>query len=232
MKNFKYQSIWQKGVKDKDMLKWGCACMHSRIRSMEFVVKVGTKKKAANENLTEKLAGKIIQKELKKQIGIRVNCVKQGHGNSNTGNCAKTFFRESEKSANILGINTDIIADLGDLLNDLNSTKKCVSPTEYLKKAHGLFDRLVQHCVEYGDLSPTIHRVIHHGHLYLQRAQELGIPLGCFSESALEMRNKDRRISRLRFSRKTSRLNNINDIYNYLTYTSDPYLNSLKFDSN
>ena len=35
------------------------------------------------------------------------------------------------------------------------------------------------------------------------------IPLGLFSESGLEMRNKDRRKARPRFSRKTNRIDNI-----------------------
>ena len=75
-------------------------------------------------------------------------------------------------------------------------------------------------------MSPTVHRFIVHGHVFLQWAKEVNIPLGKFSESALEMRNKDRRKARLRFSRKTSRLHNIKDIYHYLLKTSDPLVNA------
>ena len=63
---------------------------------------------------------------------------------------------------------------------------------------------------------------------FAKKAQELGIPLGCFSESALEMRNKERHIGGLGFARKTSRIDNIQDIFNFLMYSSDPYVNSLK----
>ena len=63
---------------------------------------------------------------------------------------------------------------------------------------------------------------------FAQKAQELGIPLGCFSESALEMANKERRIGGLGFARKTSRIDNIQDMLNFLMYSSDPYVNSLK----
>ena len=63
---------------------------------------------------------------------------------------------------------------------------------------------------------------------FAKKAQELGIPLGCFSESALEMRNKERRIGGLGFARKTSRIDNIQDMFNFVMYSSDPYVNSLK----
>ena len=95
-------------------------------------------------------------------------------------------------------------------------------------KSHSVFDNLVKYCVPFSDITPTVHRVLCHGNLFLKEAQDLGIPLGCFSESGLEMRNKDRRKGRLNFARKTSRLNNIRDTYQYLMHTSDPYINSLK----
>ena len=66
---------------------------------------------------------------------------------------------------------------------------------------------------------------------FAKKAQELGIPLiplGCFSESALEMRSKECRIGGLVFARKTSRIDNIQDMFNFLMYSSDPYVNSLK----
>ena len=64
-----------------------------------------------------------------------------------------------------------------------------------------------------------------HVHLFLKMAKDLKIPLGRFSESALEMRNKDRRKARLRFARKNSIENNTADIYHYLLRTSDPLVN-------
>ena len=63
---------------------------------------------------------------------------------------------------------------------------------------------------------------------FAKKAQELGIFLGCFSESALEMRNTERRIGGLGFARKTSRIDNIQDMFKFLVYSSDPYVNSLK----
>ena len=85
---------------------------------------------------------------------------------------------------------------------------------------------IVEEVGDFGKMSPTVHRFITHGHLFLEWAQSLNIPLGRFSESALEYRNKDRRKARLKFARKNSRLNNIVDMYHYLLKTSDPVVNS------
>ena len=79
---------------------------------------------------------------------------------------------------------------------------------------------------QYGKLSPTVHRLICHGDVYLEWAKQLDIPLGRFSESAIEYRNKDRRKARLKFARKNSRLNNITDMYHYLLRSSDPLVNN------
>ncbi len=91
-----------------------------------------------------------------------------------------------------------------------------------------LFDQIVEELGEYGNMSPTVHCFIVHGHLFLEWARNLDIPLGRFSEYALEYRNKDRRKARLKFSRKNSRLNNVKDMYHYLVKTSDPVVNSFE----
>ena len=132
------------------------------------------------------------------------------------------IFNNSTIVATALGIPQDIIEDSGDLLNQLNNTKKCYSPKKYKIKAHLRFDRLVQHCIQHSDITPSVHRLLVHGYTFLKYAKEFDIPLRRLSESALEMRNKDRRRVKLMFSRKSSCIANIVDIFNYLYWTSDP----------
>ena len=84
---------------------------------------------------------------------------------------------------------------------------------------------IVKHLGHVANMSPTVHRFIVHGHIFLQWAKEVNLSLGKFSETALELRNKDRRKARLNFSRKTNRLDNIKDIFHYLLKTSDPLVN-------
>ena len=75
------------------------------------------------------------------------------------------------------------------------------------------FEDIVNDLGHVANMPPTVHRLIVHGHTFLQWAKEVNIPLGQFSESALEMRNKDRRKARLRFARKASHQDNISDTY-------------------
>ena len=136
------------------------------------------------------------------------------------------MFEEYKISAQILRIDSDILRRMATQLNKLNSVTTCHDPEIYRKDSEELFEKIVSQLGEYGNMSPTVHRFVVHGHLFLQWAQNLNIPLGRFSESALEYRNKDRRKARLKFSRKNSRLNNITDMYHYLLKTSDPVVNS------
>lgn len=48
------------------------------------------------------------------------------------------------------------------------------------------------------------------------------------SEEALEHRNKEFKNYRERFARKTSRTDNLKDIFHRFLYTSDPYISSLR----
>ena len=65
-----------------------------------------------------------------------------------------------------------------------------------------IFTETVKQLGSFGNIPPTVHRVLVHGHVFLQKAKDLDIPLGRFSESAIEYRNKDRRKARLHFARK------------------------------
>ena len=115
---------------------------------------------------------------------------------------------------------------LSHQLGQITSVHTMHDPEEYQEASRRLFDRIVEELGHLANMPPTVHRFLVHGSVFLQWAREVNIPLGRFSESAIEMRNKDRRKARLRFSRKTSRIDNIKDTYHYLLKTSDPLVNS------
>ena len=109
-------------------------------------------------------------------------------------------------------------------LSKINSVTTCHDPEVSRQDSRVLFDEIVEELGDYGNMSPTVHHFLVHGHLFLEWAFQLQIPLGRFSESAVEYRNKDRRKARL----KNSRLNNIKDMYHYLLKTSDPIVSSFE----
>ena len=73
---------------------------------------------------------------------------------------------------------------------------------------------------------PTaVHKVLIHGYQIIAHA---GLPIGELSEDAQESRNKDIKKFRQAFARKTSRTDNLQDIFNRLLVSSDPYISSLR----
>ena len=67
-----------------------------------------------------------------------------------------------------------------------------------------------------------------HAKAFIDYYQDLGIPLGATSESAVETRNRAQKLARLNHARKTSRLDNIRDTFNWLMASSDPYMSNLR----
>lgn len=74
-------------------------------------------------------------------------------------------------------------------------------------------------------MSATVHKVLIHG---ADIANVAIVPIGKLSEEASEARNKDFRKYRESHARKTSRVNNNQDILNMLLLSSDPYISSTR----
>lgn len=50
-----------------------------------------------------------VQRDLKTELGIMVDCVKQGFGSTNDGNTARKFFEEIEIVSKVTGIDKRLI---------------------------------------------------------------------------------------------------------------------------
>lgn len=74
-------------------------------------------------------------------------------------------------------------------------------------------------------MTPTVHKILIHGPEIIKQAL---LPIGQLSEEAQESRNKDFKSYRERFSRKTSRTENLVDIINRLFISSDPFLTLMR----
>ena len=69
-------------------------------------------------------------------------------------------------------------------------------------------------------MSQSVHRFLCHGTAFIEN---LRLPIGALSESALEARNKYNRGAREHHARKTSMKDNVQDVFHHLMCTSDPY---------
>ena len=75
-------------------------------------------------------------------------------------------------------------------------------------------------------MSPTFHRVVTHGPVFLRAVRKAGVPLGSFSEAAIEHKNSDNKKVRLNFARKMSWEKESTDCMNWLIWSTDPIVNS------
>lgn len=73
-------------------------------------------------------------------------------------------------------------------------------------------------------MSPTVHKVLVHGHQIIKNSL---VSVGCLGEHASESRNKFYKSDRKRHARKCSRLDNVTDVFNRALDTSDPFLSTI-----
>lgn len=73
-------------------------------------------------------------------------------------------------------------------------------------------------------MTPTLHKLLIHGGDILRT---MPLPVGQMSEEAAEARNKFIREYRIRHARRTSRVNNLEDVFNRLLDSSDPVVSSV-----
>ena len=111
-----------------EAIKLGASPLHMLLRSFECFLKIGYKmdiKKFMACTVEEKESVKLrkmgIQAQFKEKLSLRVDFPRQGFGTSNTGNTARKFYDNSEISAEILGIDEDLIRRARYILKALSS---------------------------------------------------------------------------------------------------------------
>lgn len=212
-----------------EYLSFGISVLHAWIRLFECLLhlayKLPTKSwriKKETEDIVKKNKERI-QNGFKNSLSLIVDKPKPGFGNTNDGNVARKFFQNSETSASITGIDVTLIKKLYIILQtiscgfkiDINKFNKfCLSTAR-------LYVSLYPWC----PMTTTLHKILMHGGAIISNFL---IPIGQLSEEAQESRNKDFKIYRERFSRKTSRRNNMEDVFQRLLVSSDPLITSLR----
>lgn len=198
----------------KENLCFGMSVLHTWIRFFECLLHVSYKLPAKQWRLTKSMKITVkenqlrIQQAFKNKMELIVDMPRPSYGNSNTGNVARRFFQNSSIAAEIIAINEI-------LLNRIYVILQCVSSGFKINT-----ERFRSYCLDtallFVDLYPwfymstTIHKVFRHGHKIIAHCF---LPIGQLSEEALEARNKDFRIFREFYSRKTLRKDTLTDIF-------------------
>lgn len=223
-------------VVNEDNVKYGISSLHAWIKFLELVLYIAYKLESAptTKRTTSEQKKKIeekkkeIQFRLWNELGIKVDKVVQGRGTSNTGNVARRFFRNTEKVAEITGINLNLLNRFSTILTVITSCGYEINSAKFENYAIETAELYVKHYNWYR-MPPSIHKILIHGSLIIKNAL---VPIGQLSEEAQEASNKNYNRFREHHSRKSSRIHTNRDVFNFLLVSSDPLITSLRTQPN
>lgn len=160
-----------------------------------------------------------IKADFKSKMGLTVDQPKPGFGSTNDGNTARKFFSNPQLSAEITGVDEELIETFSKILIIIASGHKInIEPYEkLLQTARKKYLEL------YGwyYMPVTMHKLLIHSADIISM---FDLPVGALSEEALEAMHKILRTNRLKHTRKSSRVNTNKDLMNYMLFQSDPAL--------
>lgn len=213
-----------------EALQFGLSTLHARIRFFEFLLHLSYKITVKKWQIRSKKEKEIVrqrkcatQDKFRNQLGLIVDVPKAGYGNTNDGNTSRRFFADPETSAEITGVDLELIYRFKVILEVISSGHKIhveKFATYALETARLYVDLYPWH-----PMSPTVHKILLHGPIVIERAL---LPIGNLSEEAAEARNKHFRLYRQNFARKFSREECNLDVINRLLLTSDPLITGMR----
>ncbi|XP_003738064.1 uncharacterized protein LOC100897229, partial [Galendromus occidentalis] len=209
--------------------RFGLSTVHAWIRVFEFLLHVAYRLELQNKRLNKREQGEVkarkreIQEQFKARLSPRVDQPRQGFGNTNDENTARRFFEKSAESASILGLDEGVIKRFRVILKTLSS-KFDIDVDNFGEYARETKE-VVQDRYGWFGLTPTLHKILDHGGNVIRNRP---VPIGVLTEEAQEARHKECRYFRLNNARKTSREENVFDLYSMLMILSDPLVNSFR----
>lgn len=215
---------------DETNLKFGLSTLHAWIRCFEYCLhlsyKLGIRKwqaRSPEEKTDTQERKRSIQEEFKRRLGLNIDRPKPGYGSSNDGNTARKFFENQTVSAAITGVDEEVIKRFYIILQVISCGHEvnCERFEQYAIQTA----RKVVELYPWYHMPTSVHKLLIHGALIITDAL---LPIGQLSEDAQEARNKDIKRFRQDFSRKCSRVKTMEDVFNRLLVTSDPYISSIR----
>lgn len=215
-----------------ELYKYGTVVLHGWIRCMEYCLSIAyrLKCKKCGQRYTddEKNDMSAIREDIQKQfreseLGLLIDMTKQGFGSTNDGNTARRFFQNLDLTSSITGLKKEFLESLKIILQTISC---CYAIDSYAFRQFSLQTAQIA-ISEYGwyKMPMSIHKLLIHG---ADIIEALPIPIGLFSEEALESRHKDVKYYREHHTRKCSRKDGIRDIMNYLFISGDPRISMMR----
>lgn len=216
---------------NEEMYKYGLSSLHAWIRSMECLLHISYKLdikswQARDDDAKNKVNDRkaTIQVAIRRETGLLLDVVKQGSGSTNNGNAARRFFENHIKSAEITGIDAELLRKICVILQCISSGLK-INIAKFRKFCYDTA-KLYVDLYPWYYMPSALHKILLHGPDIVQHFSMM--PIGFLSEEASEARNKDFRKFREEHSRKHSSISCNTDIMHNLLLSSDPLLTSIR----
>jgi hypothetical protein len=208
-----------------DNLQFGISSLHAWIRCMECCLKLSYKLdiKKWQTRKCDKDNKKNVQQGFKERLGLIIDEPKQGYGSSNDGNTARRFFSNYSISAEITGVDEELIRRIYIILQAMSCGFQ-IDVQKFQKYTEETARKFVE-LYPWFYMSPTVHKILIHGYKIID---SFLLPIGQRSEEAQESCNKFIKRFREDFARKCSREKNLRDVFQRLLITSDPYISSFR----
>lgn len=208
---------------NEEAYSYGLSPLHKWIRCFEMCIHIAyritiKKWRVSTENDKAVVAAqkKKIHDRFKEEMGLKVDEPKQGSGNTNDGNTARRAFQEEDTFADISGLDLNLVHRIHMILVAI-SCKSSLNPVrfgDYCRRTAEIYVQLYP----WYKMPVSVHVMLLHGSTILACSV---LPIGMMSEEAQEARNKDNKVYRRKFARKTSRVDNMSDVFHRLMVTGD-----------
>lgn len=211
--------------------EFGLSPLHCWIRFFMYLIHVsyrlGIKKwqaRTPEDKQSVAQRKKYIQDQFRMKLGLIIDKPRPGGcGTSDDGNTSRTFFKNSAVSAEITGIDKELIDRCRTILECLGSSHK-IKTTKF-KEFSLITARKLVEAYPWYFLPPSVHKVLIHGDIVIDNALA---SIGELSEEAAEANNKNIKHFRLNHTRKISRVATNTDLLYRLLLNSDPFITSLR----
>jgi hypothetical protein len=199
-----------------DNLQFGISSLHAWIRCMECCLKLSYKldikkwqtRKCDKDNFEANK--KNVQQGFKERLGLIIDQPKQGYGSSNDGNTARRFFSNYSISAEITGVDEELIRRIYIILQAMSCGFQ-IDVQKFQKYTEETARKFVE-LYPWFYMSPTVHKILIHGYKIID---SFLLPIGQRSEETQESCNKFIKRFREDFARKCSREKNLRDVFQF-----------------
>lgn len=148
--------------------QYGLSILHANIRFFECILHISYRldlktwriQGVENKQIFQRRKDYVIQK-FRSEIGLLVDIVKQGSGNTNDGNTARRFFKNPKQSSDITGVDEQLIYIFSVILQALSCGYK-LDPVKFKKYALDTAELFV---ALYGwyKMPASVHKILIHG---------------------------------------------------------------------